>query len=101
MESTQPTSELVNLQQLQEGLRSILAERNRLEILLTQTNLAMEELAKVSDGSTVFKAIGNILIPRTSESILAELGGPKDANSHPDPGYGNSRGPHETGLRRP
>jgi len=54
--------QLAKLQQTQQNLQSILAQKQQLEFDKLETEKALEELQKVNDDDMVFKHAGTILI---------------------------------------
>jgi len=65
--------QLLRLQQLQQSLNVLLAEKQRVETELAEVNNALEELNKSDDSSIVYKAVGPVLVQTTKEKMLAEL----------------------------
>lgn len=65
--------QVLRLQQLQQTLSVILVERQRLESELLEVKNAIQELEKVADPVTVYKAVGPVLIQSTREKLLQEL----------------------------
>lgn len=65
--------QLVRLQQLQQTLNVLLAEKQRVESELAEINNALEELNKVDEGVTIYKAVGSVLIQTSKSKLLSEL----------------------------
>jgi prefoldin beta subunit len=65
--------QLARLQQLQQSLQVIVAQRQQVELELSDTQRAMEELQKLSDDATIYKSIGAILAKKDKASVLHEL----------------------------
>ena len=66
--------QLAKLQQTQQNLQSILAQKQQLEFDKLETEKALEELQKVNDDDMVFKHAGTILIKsKVSMEILSRL----------------------------
>lgn len=65
--------QLVRFQQLQQTLNAILVEKQRLEMELVEVKSALEELQKVSDDATVYKAVGPVLVQTSKQQIVEEL----------------------------
>ncbi|MEM0381834.1 MAG: prefoldin subunit beta [Nitrososphaerota archaeon] len=72
--------QVARLQQLQQTLSVILAEKQRLQAELEEINQALEELGKSADNVAVYKAVGPILVQTTREKILSELSEKRDLN---------------------
>ena len=69
----QVQEELVRLQQLQQTLQAVVAQKQQLEIEMTETDRALAELEKVTGESPVYKSVGSILVKANKEGLLAEL----------------------------
>ena len=65
--------QLGRLQQAQQNLQSILAQKQQLEMEQLETNKALEELKKADDNDQVFKHAGSILIKSTKMELVSEL----------------------------
>jgi len=65
--------QLMKLQQSQQNLQSIMAQKQHLEIEKTETEKALEELRKTGDGDAVFKHAGTVLIKSTKQELIDEL----------------------------
>ena len=65
--------QLGRLQQNQQNLQSILAQKQQLEMENLETERALEELKKAVDEDAVFKHAGSILIKSTKKDLIAEL----------------------------
>ena len=65
--------QLMKLQQTQQNLQSIMAQKQHIEIEKAETEKALEELKKVADGDAVFKHAGTVLIKSTKKELIDEL----------------------------
>jgi len=65
--------QLLRLQQLQQTLSALLAEKQRLEAELVEINSALEELEKMDEGAVVYKAVGPVLVRVSKERLAVEL----------------------------
>ena len=61
------------MQQSQQNLQSILMQKQQVEMENAESDRALEELKKASDGDQVFKYAGSILIKSDKKSLLDEL----------------------------
>ena len=61
------------MQQSQQKLQSILAQKQQVEMENTESNRALEELQKVSDDEHVYKYAGSILIKSDKKTLIEEL----------------------------
>ncbi|MFY9299790.1 MAG: prefoldin subunit beta [Candidatus Nitrosotenuis sp.] len=65
--------QLMKLQQSQQNLQSIMAQKQQLELEQMESERALEELKKASDSDAVYKHAGSILIKSTKAALIAEL----------------------------
>ena len=61
------------LQQSQQNLQSIMAQKQQVEMDSAEADKALEELKKASDDDQVFKHAGSILIKSTKNALIEEL----------------------------
>ncbi len=69
----QVQEDLVRLQQLQQTLQAVVAQKQQLEIEMSETDRALAELEKVTADTPVFKSIGSILVKADREGLLTDL----------------------------
>jgi prefoldin beta subunit len=69
----QVQEELVRLQQLQQTLQAVVAQKQQLEMDMTETDRAVTELEKVAGETPVYKSVGSILVKADKEALLTEL----------------------------
>ena len=65
--------QLMKLQQSQQNLQSIMTQKQHLEMEKAETEKALEELKKITDGDAVFKHAGSVLIKSTKQELIGEL----------------------------
>ena len=65
--------QLMKMQQAQQNLQSIMAQKQQLDIEKLETEKALEELKKAGDGDAVYKQAGSILIKSNKTDLIAEL----------------------------
>lgn len=65
--------QLMKMQQAQQNLQSILAQKQQLELSQAESEKAGEELQKASDNETVYKFAGSLLIQSNKKDLIAEL----------------------------
>ncbi len=65
--------QLMKLQQSQQNLQSIMAQKQQLELEQMESDRAVEELKKAADTDAVYKHAGPILIKSTKAGLIAEL----------------------------
>lgn len=63
---------------MQETLQATLIQKQQLEVRLREMEMALKELEKVGEGTTVFKSVGSILVKRDPASIKKELDEERD-----------------------
>ena len=61
------------LQQSQQSLQSIMAQKQQVEMDSAEADKALEELKKAGDDYQVFKHAGSILIKSTKKKLIEEL----------------------------
>ena len=65
--------QIAKMQQSQQNLQSILMQKQQVEMENAESDRALEELKKASDGDQVFKYAGSILIKSDKKSLIDEL----------------------------
>ena len=65
--------QLAKLQQTQQNLQMIMAQKQQLELEQLETEKALVELNKANDGDAVFKHAGTILIKSNKKDLIEEL----------------------------
>ena len=64
---------LLRLQQVQQGLQSVLAQKQQLELELTETEQAINELTKMDEKAIIYKSIGSLLVKAEKGNVTTEL----------------------------
>lgn len=64
---------LLRLQQIQQTLQSVLAQKQQVELELTEIEQALGELQKVADDAVIYKAIGSLLVKSDKAKVAADL----------------------------
>jgi prefoldin beta subunit len=65
--------QIMKLQQAQQNLQSIMAQKQQLEMEQIESDRALEELKKIADTESVYKHAGSLLIKSTKATLIAEL----------------------------
>lgn len=65
--------QLGKLQQMQNSLQSVFAQKQQIEAERIETDRALEELKKAGDDDTVYKHAGAILIKSTRAALVEDL----------------------------
>ena len=66
-------NKLIRLQQLQEQLRMVLAQKQSAELELREVSRVVDELSKLDEKETIYKSIGHVLVRTSKEDLLKEL----------------------------
>ena len=69
---------LLRLQQLQQNLQGVMAQKQQLTLQLTETENAVKELEKLTDDAVVYKSIGALLVKAEKAKVSTELTERKD-----------------------
>jgi len=64
---------LLRLQQLQQTLQSILAQKQQVEMEKTEVEQTIAELQKTADDAVIYKAAGSLLIKAEKPKVTEEL----------------------------
>jgi prefoldin beta subunit len=74
----QVQEQLARLQQLQQTLQVVVAQKQQVELELSDTDRALEELQKMTDETPVYKTVGSILIKKDRASVVKDLAEKKE-----------------------
>lgn len=69
---------LLRLQQLQQTLQAVLAQKQQLELKLTEVEQALSELEKLTAAAIIYKSIGSLLVKAEKGNVTTELNEQKD-----------------------
>ena len=69
---------LLRLQQLQQTLQSVLAQKQQVDMEKTEVEQTVAELQKTADDAVVYKATGSLLIKAEKAKITEELAEKKE-----------------------
>ena len=64
---------LLRLQQLQQTLQSVLAQKQQVNMEQTEVDQTMTELQKTADDAVIYKAAGSLLVKAEKTKITEEL----------------------------
>lgn len=64
---------LLRLQQLQQTLQSVLMQKQQLELELTESEQALNELEKTDENAVIYKSIGSLLVKAEKAKVTTEL----------------------------
>ena len=65
--------QLMKMQQTQQNLQSVMAQKQQLVLEMAESDKALEELKKAADDDIVYKHAGSILIKSNKTDLIAEL----------------------------
>ena len=71
--SPQLRHQLAQFQQVQQQAQVLLGQRQQLELLLRETERALEELGKLPEDAVVYKSVGTILVKSEREQLQKDL----------------------------
>jgi prefoldin beta subunit len=69
----QVQEQLARLQQLQQTLEVVTAQKQQLEIELAESNRALDELEKVDNKAVVYKSVGGLMLKTKRKKVIEEL----------------------------
>ena len=69
---------LLRLNQLQQTLQSVLAQKQQVEMELSEINQASSEVEKLTEDATIYKATGSLMIKAEKGKVTSELTERKD-----------------------
>jgi prefoldin beta subunit len=64
---------LLRLQQLQQTLQGVMAQKQQLEMQLSEVEHAESELEKMKETAVIYKSIGALLVKSKKDKVTAEL----------------------------
>jgi prefoldin beta subunit len=64
---------LLRLQQLQQTLQSILAQKQQVEMEKTEVDQTLAELSKTTDDAVIYKAVGSLLVKAEKTKVSEDL----------------------------
>jgi prefoldin beta subunit len=64
---------LLKLQQLQQTLQGVMAQKQQLEMQLSEVDEALNELEKMNETAVIYKSIGALLVKSQKNTVTEEL----------------------------
>ncbi|MCK5563451.1 prefoldin subunit beta, partial [Candidatus Bathyarchaeota archaeon] len=64
---------LLRLQQLQQTLQTVLAQKQQVDMEQTEVDQTLTELQKTADGAVIYKAVGSLLVKAEKAKTTEEL----------------------------
>ncbi len=71
-------NQLAQLQQVQQQAQALMQQKSQIDMVLRETERALEELKKTPEDSVVYRAAGELLIKANKEEVLKDLAEKKD-----------------------
>jgi prefoldin beta subunit len=65
--------QLARYDQVQQNLQAVLIQKQQVEMELTETEKALEELSKAADSESIYKFAGNLLVKVEKDAMVKEL----------------------------
>jgi prefoldin beta subunit len=65
--------QLARFDQTQQNLQAVMAQKQQVELELSETEKALEELQKAADSEAVYKFAGNLLVKVKKQDVMKEL----------------------------
>lgn len=73
--------QLARLQQLQQNLQAIMMQKQQVELEVSETERALEELKKTTADDTVYKLAGPLMVKSNRDDLIKELEEKKELSS--------------------
>ena len=70
--------QLARYEQIQQNLQAVLIQKQQVEMELSETEKALEELGKAGDSEAIYKFAGNLLVKVQKDAVVKELGEKKE-----------------------
>ena len=65
--------QLARFEQIQQNLQAVLVQKQQVEMELSETDKALEELGRAADDEAVYKFAGNLLVKVQKSEVMKEL----------------------------
>lgn len=73
--------QLARYDQIQQNLQAVLVQKQQVELELSETEKALEELGKAADSEQIYKFAGNLLVKVQKDAVMKELNEKKELGS--------------------
>jgi prefoldin beta subunit len=70
--------QLARYEQVQQNLQAVMIQKQQVEMELSETEKALEELGKAPDSEAIYKFAGNLLIKVQKDAVMNELNEKKE-----------------------
>lgn len=71
--SPQIQNQVAQIQQVQQQAQALSVQKSQTEVLMKETQMALEELEKTKDDAVVYKSVGELMIRSDKAALLADL----------------------------
>lgn len=65
--------QLARYDQMQQNLQAVMVQKQQVELELSETEKALEELGKATDSEAIYKFAGNLLVKVQRDAVVKEL----------------------------
>ncbi|WNY24116.1 hypothetical protein MmiHf6_14450 [Methanimicrococcus hongohii] len=71
--SPQVQNQIAQIQQVQQQAQTLAMQKSQIDVMVKETEMAIEELEKSADDAVVYKSVGELMIKSDKASLLASL----------------------------
>ncbi|WNY29065.1 hypothetical protein MmiEs2_12790 [Methanimicrococcus stummii] len=71
--SPQIQNQIAQIQQVQQQAQALAMQKSQVDVMVKETEMAIEELAKAADDAVVYKSVGELMIKSDKASLLTSL----------------------------
>lgn len=71
--SPQIQNQIAQIQQLQQQAQALSIQKSQTEVMIKETDMALEELEKASSDTVVYKSVGELMIRSDKETMIKDL----------------------------
>lgn len=71
--SPQVQNQIAQIQQVQQQAQTLAMQKSQIDVMVKETEMAIEELEKSADDAVVYKSVGELMIKSDKTSLLTSL----------------------------
>lgn len=71
--SPQVQNQIAQIQQVQQQAQTLAVQKSQIDVMVKETDMAIEELEKAADDAVVYKSVGELMIKSDKASLMASL----------------------------
>ncbi|MBZ3935425.1 prefoldin subunit beta [Methanimicrococcus blatticola] len=71
--SPQVQNQIAQIQQVQQQAQTLAMQKSQIDVMIKETEMAVEELEKSADDAVVYKSVGELMIKSDKASLLTSL----------------------------